>query len=94
MEYFAYPKYDSKPKSPGTTGSSLAGEELIIVQVHAVAREDDGTMRMQTVCEESAQFNPAQPEKIPWDTVDPSARCPKCRARIGGLPKADAQASR
>jgi hypothetical protein len=82
MEYFAYPQYDSKPKSPGITGSSLAGEELIVVQVHAVGREDDGTMRMQTVCGEPAHFDPAQPDKTAWDTVDLSTKCPRCQAQI------------
>jgi rubredoxin len=82
MEYYVFPEYDNRPKSPGTTRSTLAGEELVVVAVHAVAREDDGTMRMQTVCDEPAQYNPAQPDPTPWDTVDLSARCPKCQAEI------------
>ena len=90
MEYFAYPQYDSKPKTPGTTGSSLAGEELILIRVHAVARDDDGTMRMQIACGEPAHFNPAQPDKTPWDTVDLNAKCPKCQAETRG-PLADPQ---
>jgi hypothetical protein len=94
MEYFAYPQYDSKPKSPGTAGSTLASEELKLIRVHAVAREDDGTMLMQTVCGEPAHYNPAQPDMTRWATVDTSARCPKCQAGIGGKPEADAQASR
>jgi hypothetical protein len=86
VEYFAYPEYTSGPKSPVTTGSMVAHEELILVRLHAVAQEDDGTMEARTVCDQPAFFNPQEENKIPWEKTNLASQCPKCRAEIDGQP--------
>jgi hypothetical protein len=86
MQYFAYPEYTSGPQRPVTTGSMVAQEQLILFYLHAVARDDDGTMKARTVCDQPAFFSPEEENKIPWGKTNLTSQCPKCRAEIDGQP--------
>jgi hypothetical protein len=83
MQYFAYPEYTSGPKSPVATGSMVANEELILVCLHAVAREDDGIMPKQTVCGRPAHFNPEEENPHPWELVNLDSQCRECADKSG-----------
>jgi hypothetical protein len=86
MQYFAYPEYTSDPLNPVATGSMVAQEQLTLVCLHAVAREDDGTMKAQTACGQPAYFNPEEENKTPWETTNLNSQCPRCRDEINGKP--------
>jgi hypothetical protein len=94
MQYFAYPEYTSGPKSPVATGSMVANEELILVCLHAVAREDDGIMPKQTVCGRPAHFNPKRRIRTlgSWSTSIASAE--SARTSLVTCTSADSWASR
>jgi hypothetical protein len=93
VEYFAYPEYTSGPKSPVTTGSMVAHEELILVRLHAVAQEDDGTMEARTVCNQPAFFNPQEENKIPGRRPTSPASARSAGPRSMACPSADSRAS-
>ncbi len=57
-----------------------------LVCLHAVVRDDNGTVRTQTECGRPAYFDPEEVEKKLFATVHFQLKCPDCRVRVEGQP--------
>jgi hypothetical protein len=57
-----------------------------LVQLHAVARKDDGTLHARTACDRlPVWFPPEQVEHMPWKNTNSTMRCLECAQATGYL---------
>jgi hypothetical protein len=84
MDYVAFPENRSVPSNE-CRGSMAVTYQPQLVCLHAVIREDNGTMRTRTECGHPAYFPPEHVEHKPWETVNPTLRCLRCGEATGFL---------
>jgi len=83
MRYFAYPENTMVP-SGVTTGSMTVDRMPKLIQLHAVAAEDDGTVSDRTVRGSLlARFDPEEVEHQPWEATHVYKRCMACAKATG-----------
>ena len=83
MDYIAYPE-NRHVMSNVTRGSNVAEYEPRLIQLHAVACDDEGKIQAQTVCGRlSVRFPPEQVEHKPWEQTNYSSRCLDCARATG-----------
>jgi hypothetical protein len=84
MDYFAFPE-TINVRSDECRGSMTVQYTPQLIQLHAVGRNDDGTMRTQTECGRPAYFPTEEVEHQPWENVNPTLRCLRCGVASGFL---------
>ncbi len=84
MDYFAYSE-NINGRSDVSYGSMNVEYEPLAIRLHAVARDDDGTMRSRTECGRPARFPPEEVEHVPWENINQNKRCLECGKATGFL---------
>jgi hypothetical protein len=87
VDYVVFPEY-TMVRSNVVIGS-MAGSHLPrLVALHAVARDDDGTLHGLTMCEKlRVHFGQDDGEPVRWDQVNFNLKCPDCMAKVGDAPR-------
>jgi hypothetical protein len=84
MDYFASPE-NINVESDECRGSMAVQYRPLLIQLHAVGREENGTMRNRTECGRLAYFPRGEVEHKPWEAVNPTLRCLQCGEATGFL---------
>lgn len=88
MDYFAYPENINEPSNV-TRGSNTVEYQPRLIQLHAVVRNEDGTMRSGTECGRPARYPPEEVEHVPWRTTHLRLRCVECAKATGYMAISD-----
>jgi hypothetical protein len=83
MDFVVFPEY-TLVRSNVVTGSMAASHQQKLVALHAVARDDDGTVHNRTECGLPCRFGPDEGEPRAWDQVHPYLKCQVCVDTAGG----------
>lgn len=71
------------------TGATNTSHQSEVIALHAVAKDEDGSVSSTTECGRQCSFEPDETGFRPWQETKVGTRCPTCTQNVGAANAAD-----